>query len=140
VALVKASVIRAPLAFLAGLLAWVLVATVLNMLVRQLLPGYTAAEPAMTFTTGMLIARLAFAFITSPAAGALSAAIAPRSAWVPWALGVFLLVVFVPEHAKLWHLFPPWYHLTFLVTLVPLVVLGGRLWARRRGAPRPAGA
>jgi hypothetical protein len=138
VTLVKPSVMRALLAFVAGLLAWVLVATILNMVMRRLLPGYTAAEPTMAFTFGMLVARLVIAFITSLVAGALGAAIAPRSAWVPWALGVFLLVVFVPEHAKLWHVFPVWYHLTFLLTLVPLVVIGGRLWLLR-GAGRAPG-
>jgi hypothetical protein len=139
VALVKPSVMRALLAFVAGLIAWVLVATILNRLLRGLLPGYTAAEPAMAFTTGMLSARLAIAFITSVAAGALSAALAPRSAWVPWALGVFLLAVFVPEHVKLWHVFPAWYHLAFLLTLAPLVALCGRLWSGRAAVPGPAG-
>jgi hypothetical protein len=129
---------RVLLAFVAGLLAWVLVATILNIAVRRLLPGYTAAEPTMAFTSGMLSARLVIAFITSLVAGALSAAIAPRSGWVPGSLGVFLLVVFVPQHVKLWHLFPLWYHLTFLLTLVPLVAIGGRLWLR--GAGRAPGS
>jgi hypothetical protein len=135
--LVKPSVVRALLAFIAGLLAWVLVATLLNLALRRLLPGYPKAEPAMAFTSGMLLARLAIAFSSSVAAGALSAAIAPRSGWVPWALGALLLVVFVPEHVKLWHVFPVWYHLTFLVTLVPLVGLGGWLWSRREEARAP---
>ena len=42
-------------------------------------------------------------------------------------LGVTLLVGFIPVHVRLWSFFPFWYHLVFLVTLVPLVVLGSRL-------------
>jgi hypothetical protein len=128
---------RALLAFVAGLIAWLLVATVLDVGLRVGLPGYAAGEPTMTFTLGMLIARLAIAGVTSLVAGATMACIAPRSAWVPWALGVLLLVLFVPEHLKLWAVFPLWYHLTFLVTLVPLILIGWRLWLLRAGGLRP---
>jgi uncharacterized protein (DUF983 family) len=33
--------------------------------------------------------------------------------------------VFIPQHIALWHTFPIWYHLTFLLSLVPLTYLGG---------------
>jgi hypothetical protein len=128
---VKPQLVRALLAFVASLATWLLLATILDLAVRRALPGYAAAEPAMTFTFGMLIARLAIALVTSLAAGAMAAVIAPRSSWVPWLLGVLLLVVFVAEHLKLWQVFPVWYHLTFLLTLVPLVVIGWRLWLLR---------
>ena len=118
---------RPVLAFIAGAVAWVLVVSVLNRALRIIVPGYAAAEPGMAFTLGMMAARLIIAAITSLAAGAVTAAIAPVSPRVPWVLGVVLLVGFIPEHLRLWSLFPPWYHLTFLVTLVPLVVLGARL-------------
>lgn len=130
---VKPQLKRALLALVAGLAAWMLVATVLNVALRLALPSYAAGEPTMTFTRGMLIARLAIAVITSLAAGATTALIAPRNAWVPWTLGVLLLVMFVPEHLKLWHVFPVWYHLTFLVTLAPLILIGWRLWLLRAG-------
>jgi hypothetical protein len=130
---VRPQLLRALLAFVAGLAAWLLVATVLDVALRRASPGYAAGEPTMSFTLGMLVARLAIAFITSVAAGATAALIAPRSGWVPWSLGVLLLVVFVPEHLRLWHVFPLWYHLTFLVTLVPLIVIGWRLWLLRAG-------
>lgn len=127
---------RALLAFVAGLAAWVLVATVLDVALRRALPAYAAGEPMMSFTLGMLIARLAIACMTSLVAGATTAFIAPASKWVPWSLGVLLLVVFVPEHLKLWGVFPVWYHLSFLLTLVPLILIGWRLWLLRAGAPR----
>jgi hypothetical protein len=49
---------------------------------------------------------------------------------------VLLLVVFIPDHVRLWSIFPVWYHMTFLVTLVPLVVLGSWL-ARPRTSSKP---
>lgn len=118
---------RALLAFLVSAVVWVLVVSVLDRALRIIIPGYAAAEPGMAFTLGMMAARLAVAAITSLAAGAMAAVIAPSSPRVPWVLGVLLLAVFIPEHVRLWRLFPLWYHLTFLVTLVPLLVLGARL-------------
>jgi len=127
---------RAILAFIAGLLVWVLVVSVLNRGLRVFFPGYAAAEPTMAFTVGMLAARLLIGVVTSVIAGAVTAAIAPASARVPWVLGVVLLALFIPDHYRLWSAFPFWYHVTFLVTLLPLVVLGSRL---TRAMPAGAG-
>lgn len=122
---------RAILAFLGGLVSWVLVASVLNRGLRLALEGYAAAEPKMTFTLGMMAARLTIGAMTSVIAGAMAGWIAPLSSRVAWILGVLLLVVFIPGHVRLWTTFPLWYHMTFLVTLVPLVVLGS--WLTRAG-------
>ena len=111
----------------AGLVAWVLIVTVLNFGLRLWLPGYLEAEPGMGFTLTMKIARLVIAAITSVAAGALVRLIAPKSRWAAWIVGLVLLAMFVPEHIRLADKFPLWYHLTFLITLAPLVVLGSRL-------------
>ncbi len=45
--------------FIVGLMAWVLVASLLNRVLRLALEGYAAAEPQMVFTHGMMAARLA---------------------------------------------------------------------------------
>jgi L-asparagine transporter-like permease len=91
------------------------------------LAGYAAAEPTMSFTLGMLVSRLVIAALASLIAGAIAAWIAPASRRMPVLLGLALLLAFLPVHVKLWSLFPFWYHLVFLGTLVPLIVLGARL-------------
>lgn len=121
------------LALLAGLVVWVFVISLLNRGLRLAVQGYAAAEPRMSFTLGMMTVRLVIAALTSVIAGAVAGSIAPSSTRAPWVLGAILLVAFIPQHVRLWHLFPLWYHLTFLVTLVPLIVLGSRL----RRAPTP---
>jgi len=120
-------------AFVAALVAWLLIASLLDRVLRLTLNGYAAAEPSMAFTVPMMAARLVIAAISSVAAGAVAGSIAPRSA-TPTVLGAVLLAVFIPEHARLWPLFPAWYHLTFLLTLLPLVLLGGLLAQRLRPA------
>lgn len=115
---------RSILAFIVGLVVWVLVASVLNRGLRLAFGGYAAAEPQMAFTHGMMAARLVLGAVASLAAGAVIRAVAPSNARVVWVLGVFLLAAFIPVHVRLWAQFPVWYHLVFLGTLVPLVVLG----------------
>jgi hypothetical protein len=109
---------------LAGFVAWVVVVTVLNWGLRLWLPGYAHAEPAMVFTLSMKVARLSIAALSSLAAGALVRVIAAQNQLAPWILGGVLLILFVPDHIHLWDRFPVWYHLTFLITLAPLVALG----------------
>jgi hypothetical protein len=120
---------------LAGFVAWILVVTVLNWGLRLWLPGYAHAEPAMVFTLSMKVARLSIGALSSLAAGALVRVIAPQNRLAPWILGVVLLALFVPDHIHLWSRFPIWYHLTFLITLVPLVALGALLASQAEAKP-----
>jgi hypothetical protein len=128
---------RAILAFLAGLVTWLVVVSVLDRGLRIALTGYAVAEPKMTFTLGMMAARLTMAAVTSVIAGAVAGWISRGGVRVAWVMGVILLVLFIPVHVRLWNTFPIWYHLTFLVTLVPLLVLGSWL-TRTRSSGRPA--
>jgi hypothetical protein len=128
---------RAIAAFIAGLLAWGVVVSLIDRVLRISIAGYAAAEPALAFTLGMMWARLAMAAVTSLIAGVVVGAIAPASRFIPWAVGLVLLAVFVPVHVRLWHTFPIWYHLTFLVPLAPLVALGALVKARAAMQGRP---
>ena len=124
---------RSVLGVVGGLAAWTLIVTLLNIGLRHALPGYAQAEPLLAFTLTMMIARLSMAAITSLAAGAVVGAIAPASRWAPWAVGLIILALFLPVHIQIWPRLPVWYHLFFLVTLVPFVVLGARLPLRGKG-------
>ena len=116
----------------AGLIAWVIFATVANLALRMLVPGYAGAEPAMNFTMAMMIGRLLVGAVSSVVAGSIAAGIAKGTGWVPAMVGVFLIAMFIPVHVGLWDKFPVWYHLAFLVSLLPLALLGAKLVASRR--------
>lgn len=120
---------RTLLAVVAGLLAWLAVATLVGLCLR-LWPAYVAAAPQYDFTLEMLWARLAIGAVSTLAAGWVAAAVDGRGRRAVWAVGVALLVLFLPEHYQLRHRFPLWYHLVFLVSLVPLTWIGGTM--RRR--------
>ena len=118
---------RTVAAIVAGLVAWAVVVTLLNFGLRAAIPGYHAAEATLQFTMTMKIGRLTEAALASLAAGAVVALIAPAKKWAPWLVGLIVLAMFLPVHVKLWHAFPVWYHLSFLVPLAPLVALGAAL-------------
>jgi ABC-type Co2+ transport system permease subunit len=119
------------LACLAGLLTWIVVVTVINRVLRLSLPNYTAAEQTLQFTLGMKWARLLMAIVTSVVAGAVTDWISRSSRWAPLIVGSVVLAMFVPLHIAIWSKFPVWYHLTFLLTIVPSALVGALLSPRR---------
>ena len=122
---------RSILACLAGLLTWAVVVTVINRVLRLSLPNYTAAEHTLQFTLGIKRARLLMAIVTSLVAGAVTRWISPSSRWPALIVGSVLLAMFAPWHIANWSKFPAWYHLAFLLTIIPAVLAGALLPPRR---------
>lgn len=122
---------RRILGVVAGLFVWMVVVNVLGLVLRVSWPGYASVAAAMAFTLGMMIARLAIGALATLVMGFVTAKIV-RAPVLVWLLpGVLLLAIFVPVHVNLWHRFPIWYHLTFLLSLVPLTYAGGLMSAER---------
>ncbi len=111
-------------AIAAGLVTWIVVATILNLGLRYAWPAYAAVEQAMTFSGSMLAVRLILGAISSLCAGFVSAWLSRRKPVAAWSLVVLLLAVFVPVHYQLWQRFPAWYHVVFIVSLVVFTMLG----------------
>ncbi len=121
-------------AFVIALITWVLIASLLNRMLRIGMSGYAAAEPVMAFTLSMQWFRLALGAMASVSAGYVLARLAPKARRLPLILGGLLLAVFLPVHYNLWNRFPIWYHLVFLLSIIPLVALGAQLGAGRASA------
>ena len=129
---------RGILGVVAGLLTFVAVVAVAGIIMRGAWPDYARVADAMTFTLPMMIARLAIGALATIGAGLVTAAIAKRSTLVRLAPGLLLLLAFIPQHIMLWEKFPVWYHLTFLLSLVPLTYLGGRAVSREAPSAAPS--
>jgi hypothetical protein len=115
-------------------------ATAFGLLMREAWPQYAAVAAAMTFTLPMMLARLAIGALATLLAGWVTSLVARRSAVARLGTGLLLLAVFIPQHMALWHRFPVWYHLTFLLSLVPLSYLGGSIpIGSRKARDAPAG-
>jgi len=108
----------------AGLVVWIVVATIGNLALRFSWPAYAAVEKAMAFTLGMLVARLILGAVASLGAGFTVAWLGRRKPIAAWSLVILLLAIFIPVHYTLWHRFPAWYHVVFIASLVVFTLLG----------------
>ena len=115
----------------AGLAVWMIVATIAGVIMRVAWPAYASVASAMTFTLPMMIARLSIGALATIAMGVVTAVIAP-SLIAKLMPGILMLALFIPQHVMLWQKFPVWYHLTFLLSLVPLTYAGAHFagWSK----------
>ena len=121
---------RAIAGVVAGVLVWILIATIGNLAVRAAWPGYAEVEAAMKFTPEMMMSRLLVGALSSLGAGWLTARITSQNRGAISALVGILIVVFIPVHYALWEKFPLWYHVVFFASLAVMTVLGARLNGR----------
>jgi hypothetical protein len=77
--------------------------------------------------TSMNFFALTLSLICSVISGFVAALIAKESTKSTLLLGVVLLAVGLLVQISFWGYFPLWYHLTFLLMLIPATVLGGKL-------------
>lgn len=123
-------------AIIAALVTWIFVATVLNLALRASWPYYHEAETSFNFSFAMKLTRLVLGAASSLSAGFVAAWIGKGRMKAATLAGIVLLALFIPNHYLLWDKFPVWYHLTFLVSLLPLTLLGAALNRRTcRKAP-----
>lgn len=122
---------RTILACLAGLLTWIVVVSFINRGLRLSVPNYTAAEHTLQFTLRMKWARLLMAIVTSVVAGAVTGYISKSGRSAPLIVGGVVFAMFLPLHIAIWSKLPAWYHLTFLLTIIPAVLVGAFLTPRR---------
>ena len=126
--------LRAILGVVGGLVSWMLIATIGNIVMRLAWPGYSEVEKAMAFTPAMMLARLLLGALASVGAGIVGAWITKGNGRAIVVLAVVLLAIFIPVHYGLWDRFPLWYHITFLLSLVVITPLGSMLFRSRARA------
>lgn len=130
--------VRIILGVIAGFVVWSIFWVGSEALLVQLSPAwygkhYAAAETAMVQGTSLasdpLISfiNLIRSFLTSIGAGYICALVAGEFRRSTLILGVILLAVGIAVEYMVWNLAPAWYHILFIVFLIPMTVLGGRL-------------
>lgn len=82
---------------------------------------------AFTADTTILIMHLVRSSIISIMSGFLAAFIAGENRRSPLILGLILLLVGIAVEAAAWNYAPAWYHILFILLLVPMTILGGKL-------------
>ncbi|HEX6126841.1 MAG TPA: hypothetical protein VFZ23_15820, partial [Pyrinomonadaceae bacterium] len=126
------------LGVVAGFVAWSILWVGSDQVLMSLSPDWygahqrafqLAVENGSSFTadTTILIMHIVRAAIVSIISGFIAAVVAGENRKAPLALAVVLLIVGVAVEAYVWNYAPVWYHLLFLIVLVPTTILGGKM-------------
>ncbi len=83
--------------------------------------------------TGGLLGVIALSIVCSLAAGFAAARIAGGHSRAVLVMAGLLLATGIAVQAGVWALMPPWYHVVFLVLIVPVALIGGKIAGGRRG-------
>lgn len=122
--------IRTILAILAGYTAWTALWLTGN---NVLFPEATrvVGEGQAYTSAGPLAGVIVLSIVCSLVAGLLTARIArQRAAGAVVIMAALLLLTGIGVQFGVWALMPVWYHLVFLLLLVPMSLVGGRLGRR----------
>ena len=126
---------RAILGVIAGYAAWTVLWLAGNAIVFGVVDDVVASGESFT-AVGPLVGVLALSIVCSVGAGLSAAMVAnERANVVVLVTGVLLLLTGVAVQLGVWRLMPVWYHLTFLLLIVPVCVAAGRLWRQRSAGP-----
>ena len=129
---------RIILGVIAGFIAWSIIWVGGGEAMTKLSPAWygvqkLAFEKASINNTpfeansGFMLFELVHSVITSLLSGFLAAFVANENRRAPLILAILLLVVGIAVQASVWSLLPIWYHLAFLLLLVPMTIAGGYL-------------
>jgi len=130
--------VRIILAIIVGFIVWSLLWVGSDMILMSALPDWYGKhhkelEAAVTNKTAfmsdsvILLIGLIRSVIFSIICGFLAALIAKENVKSTLGLGVLLLAFGIFIQSVYWNYAPLWYHLSFLILLIPMTVLGGKL-------------
>jgi hypothetical protein len=97
-------------------------------LLRASWPAYALAEPEKAYTLAMLFVRLLIFSSMIVATSGVATLIAGDKR-VAWVAGGLILALSIPPHlypGYVWDDYPAWYHIIYLLSILPLALLGRR--------------
>ena len=102
------------------------------VLLRASWPDYALADPDKAYTLAMLFVRLII-FSSMIAATSAVATLVSGNKHIPWVAGGLILALSIPPHlypGYVWEDYPAWYHIVYLLSILPIAVGAGRLALR----------
>ncbi len=110
-----------------GFIVWTIIRLRGNDLAITIEPGMAPNADFSNVPTSFVIILLVLSLISSLAAGFVAVLISREHFKTTLILGGLLLLVGIFFQAMAWSILPLWYHLLFLISLIPMTILGGRL-------------
>lgn len=124
---------RAVIAVVAGAAAWAVLWIAGTRAAQTAFPQLLQPEQPITHV-GMLAAYIAYSACLSVLAGLVTATVRGRDPMpMVWVLAALQLTFGIVAEVAYWSLMPVWYHVVFLMLIVPATISGGVLAVHRRG-------
>ena len=109
---------------LSGLIAYIVLGSISLFLLRSCWADYAMASKDKSYTTGMLFSRLFVAIISSVFAGMVATKISGDKGRIACFAGLIIFCIASYIHFfKVWDDYPLWYHLSYLVPIIPVTTL-----------------
>jgi Ni,Fe-hydrogenase I cytochrome b subunit len=115
------------LGVIVGFVVWSILWVGCDSVIRVISPGIAPSKDLSDIPTVYLAVKLILSVIFSIISGFIAALIAKENAKSTLILGVLLLLVGIMVEVSIWNLLPVWFHLAFLILLIPMTVFGGRM-------------
>jgi hypothetical protein len=112
-------------------LGWVTSSVILTggfVLLRASWPDYALADSDRAYTLTMLFVRLVI-FSSMIAATSGVATLVSGNKYISWVVGGLILAISIPPHlypGYVWNDYPAWYHIAYLLSILPIAVAAGR--------------
>lgn len=112
-----------------------------SVLLRAGWPAYAVAEPDRAYSLAMLLVRLVL-FSTMIGAVSVTGTLVARDERFSWLGGALILAISIPPHlypGYVWEFYPAWYHIVYLLSIIPIALIAGRLAGRHIPPARAVG-
>lgn len=130
--------VRIVLGVIAGFFAWPIVWVGSEKILSALWPAFGVHQAAFqaaienggefTANTNMLLTHIVLGSIVSVFSGFLAALVAGENSRAPLVVGCLLLVLGLLKAVMSWQYVPLWYHVIFTALLLPMAIVGGKLY------------
>lgn len=131
--------VRIVLGVIAGFLSWMIVWVGSEKVLSAIWPeGFGVHQRAFeaaikdggqfTADTTLLVTHVVLGSVVSLMSGFLAALIAAENTRAPLILGILLLAMGLLKMVMSWPYVPLWYHVVFTALLLPMAIIGGRLF------------
>lgn len=117
------------LGVIVGFVVWTILWLGSDAIIIAIMPDIAPTAELTNITNMYLIIKLISSVIFSIIAGFVAVLLSKEFSKTTLSLGVLLLLVGILVQVGVWNVIPLWYHLTFLVLLIPITILGGKFKA-----------
>ena len=119
--------LRIILGVIVGFVVWTIIWLGGGVLNKMIEPNNVPNPDLSNITTYYLLIKIMLSIFSSIVAGFLAVLVSKEFKLTTWILGSILLLIGILVESSIWNYVPLWYHISFLILLIPMTIFGGKL-------------